>query len=47
LKRQEILFPLIKEFDEKENLYYAKEMIDGIPFEAVPKKRRHQKNLHK
>ena len=38
LKRQEILFPLIKEFDEKENLYYAKEMIDGIPFEAIPKK---------
>ena len=38
LKRQEIIFPLIKEFDEKENLYYSKEIIYGIPFEAEPKK---------
>lgn len=34
LKRQEILFPLIKEFEEKKNLYYAKEIIDGISIEA-------------
>jgi hypothetical protein len=38
LKRQEIIFPLIKEFDEKETLYYAKQIIDGVPVEAEPKK---------
>ena len=30
LKRQEILFPLIKEFDEGEKIFYAKELIDGV-----------------
>jgi hypothetical protein len=30
LKRQEILFPLIKEFDERENIFYAKELIDSV-----------------
>lgn len=30
LKRQEILFPLIKEFDENEKIFYAKELVDGI-----------------
>lgn len=30
LKRQEILFPLIKEFDENKNIFYAKELVDGI-----------------
>ena len=30
LKRQEILFFLIKEFDEGEKIVYAKELIDGV-----------------
>ena len=30
LKRQEILFPLIKEFDESENILYAKDLVAGI-----------------
>ena len=28
LKRQEILFPLINEFDTNKNIFYAKELID-------------------
>jgi hypothetical protein len=31
LKRQEILFPLINEFDTNKNIFYAKELIDYIP----------------
>jgi hypothetical protein len=38
LKRQEIIFPLIKEFEENQNLFYAKELIDGVSIEAEPKK---------
>jgi hypothetical protein len=33
LKRQEIILPLMKEFDDNKNLHYAKELIDGVPIE--------------
>ena len=30
LKRQEILFPLIKEFDESDKVYYSKAILDDV-----------------
>ena len=30
LKRQEILFPLIKEFDESDKMYYSKAILDDV-----------------
>lgn len=30
LKRQEIILPLMREFDENKKIYYAKELIDGV-----------------
>jgi hypothetical protein len=38
LKRQEILLPLMKEFDTDKNIYYAKELIDIVPVQITDDK---------
>ena len=36
LKRQEIIFPLIEEFEKKKGIFYAKELIDNVPIRIDP-----------
>lgn len=36
LKRQEIIFPLIEEFEKKRAILYARELIDGVPITLNP-----------
>jgi hypothetical protein len=38
LKRQEVLLPLMKEFDTDKNIFYAKELIDRVPVQIKDEK---------
>ena len=38
LKRQEVLLPLMKEFDTDKNIFYAKELIDIVPVQIKDEK---------